>query len=528
MISRFCSSCGAKVNFDETKEKFFCSYCGAVNIVDNSTASNKDIKETSNYTNNPADTESDSNICFRYSSIDDDEKMHVIIPSTGQQLSLNNGDSINLLMPEGNLIVNFLIGGTALSRTILIQNDSLIHVDALWDGKAEIQSDYPNRVLNGAISNPSFTSPYSSVPSVNTSYTPIFSSNPPERTNYPNANSHPTYNNYVPDNQKPKSKLGCGSAIVIAIAVFIMLAVVSSVVQSLSKPKKTTTVSASSTTSANATQSATQSTTSSASETNWISYYEDNGIEVIAVDANVLYEYGAYYSNQTVCTAIKVADVGSSGELVKANTDNNDTYFFSVVANASESGEFSSVSEADVIVIIGVVEEPASFSIGSTTTLNDCHLIATGTSAQEIMDEYASQREQHIEYAETLKQAVEEAEEQQLIEDREEYIANCQEVDYSDVERNPDNYDGTYVVVTGEVLQVSEGLFNIVTLRVGTYDEPWYITYYRDDGESRVLEGDYVTVYGKCTGVTTYISVMGSSITIPSMTAEIIDVNDED
>lgn len=105
---------------------------------------------------------------------------------------------------------------------------------------------------------------------------------------------------------------------------------------------------------------------------------------------------------------------------------------------------------------------------------------------------------------------------------RENYIAECVTVSYDDVARNPDNYDGEKVVFSGPVIQVSEDaldLFsnNSVDFRVETTDGIWYVSYNRPEGESRILEGDYITCYGECDGVTTYISVLGGNITVPKL-----------
>ena len=105
---------------------------------------------------------------------------------------------------------------------------------------------------------------------------------------------------------------------------------------------------------------------------------------------------------------------------------------------------------------------------------------------------------------------------------RENYIAECVTVSYDDVARNPDNYDGEKVVLSGTVIQVSEDtldLFstNSVDFRVETTDGIWYVSYNRPEGESRILEGDYITCYGECDGVTTYISVLGGNVTVPKL-----------
>lgn len=105
---------------------------------------------------------------------------------------------------------------------------------------------------------------------------------------------------------------------------------------------------------------------------------------------------------------------------------------------------------------------------------------------------------------------------------RENYIAECDTVLYNDVARNPDSYDGEKVMFSGTVIQVSEDaldLFstNSVDFRVETSDGIWYVSYNRAEGESRILEGDYITCYGECDGVTTYISVLGGNITVPKL-----------
>lgn len=104
----------------------------------------------------------------------------------------------------------------------------------------------------------------------------------------------------------------------------------------------------------------------------------------------------------------------------------------------------------------------------------------------------------------------------------ENYIAECVTVSYDDVARNPDNYDGEKVVISGTVIQVSEDaldLFstNSVDFRVETTDGIWYVSYNRPEGESRILDGDYITCYGECDGVTTYISVLGGNVTVPKL-----------
>ena len=109
---------------------------------------------------------------------------------------------------------------------------------------------------------------------------------------------------------------------------------------------------------------------------------------------------------------------------------------------------------------------------------------------------------------------------------RAEYIKMCEDVDYEDVARNPNDYDGRYVSFTGRVIQVSEGTY--VTLRINQdkkTDQTWYARYKPEENESRILENDVLTVYGKCTGTKSYTAVLGNQVTIPAISIEYYDLH---
>lgn len=112
-----------------------------------------------------------------------------------------------------------------------------------------------------------------------------------------------------------------------------------------------------------------------------------------------------------------------------------------------------------------------------------------------------------------------------------EYKSNCGTVNYTDVARNPNNYIGESVVFKGKVVQIQENGNNVI-LRVnvtegeyGIWDDTLYIEYKRkSENESRILEDDIITVYGKMNGIKNYQAVMGNQISIPYLLAEYIDI----
>lgn len=119
----------------------------------------------------------------------------------------------------------------------------------------------------------------------------------------------------------------------------------------------------------------------------------------------------------------------------------------------------------------------------------------------------------------TVKESESESEQETSNENeiRDDYISTCETVVYSDIERNPQEFEGKNITVSGTVIQVSEGWFNSVTLRIESSDGIWYAKYTRDEDESRILENDIIIVYGECIGVESYRTILGSNVTIPSI-----------
>ncbi len=252
---------------------------------------------------------------------------------------------------------------------------------------------------------------------------------------------------------------------------------------------------------------------------NWLAEYGYDISEAIIIPADVLYEYGSAYIGKTVVTAIVVEEKEASS--LKANTANNDTYSFSVVANFSDKGEISSVKEESTVILVGVVDKmnPISFlGANKTVTLNYCHIVTKGITVIEI----EATHDDHIQNAKAKATTEEQRVSDRLAQQKQEYIDSCEKVNYSDVERNPRQYKKKLIQITGTVIQVKEGWFGSVTLRVKQYDgNVWYVTYNRtDDSESRILEGDLLTFYGECTGVESYTTILRSTVTIPAMEAK--------
>lgn len=235
------------------------------------------------------------------------------------------------------------------------------------------------------------------------------------------------------------------------------------------------------------------------------------------IDCDLLHEYGKYLVGEKFITVVSVNSI--SGSQIKAyaeNTTSSTSYFFDFVFEFASKSDIANIKKEDKVTIAGEISEAKEGSNWDTITFTNCYIIGKG----EIADELLSL---HTENEDYLKQIASQAEEEKRIALENEilnYKNECETVSYGDIERNPEDYEGKKIKVSGKVIQVSEGWLDGVTLRVDNNGETWYVTYTHKENESRILEGDYITCYGVCDGVKSYTAILGNQITIPSLKME--------
>lgn len=98
-------------------------------------------------------------------------------------------------------------------------------------------------------------------------------------------------------------------------------------------------------------------------------------------------------------------------------------------------------------------------------------------------------------------------------------------ITYDQLARTPDQFKGKKVKFTGKVVQVLEQ-DDLVQIRLAVddnYDTVLLGLYKSSIVPSRVLEEDYITIYGISSGTISYESTSGKTITIPGVAIEKID-----
>lgn len=94
---------------------------------------------------------------------------------------------------------------------------------------------------------------------------------------------------------------------------------------------------------------------------------------------------------------------------------------------------------------------------------------------------------------------------------------------YKDIMRYPKEHDGKTYQIYGKVQQkLTSNSYVFLLVRVG--NNHYAVSYYDWAVDASVIEDDYVTIFGTCTGTYSYETVRGDENTIPAITAEKIKI----
>ncbi|MGG5313113.1 hypothetical protein [Enterococcus sp. DIV2381] len=100
-------------------------------------------------------------------------------------------------------------------------------------------------------------------------------------------------------------------------------------------------------------------------------------------------------------------------------------------------------------------------------------------------------------------------------------------ITYDQLSRNPEEFIGEKVVLSGKIIQVMESdEYTQYRLAVDSdYDRVALIQISKDQLSTRILEDDLVTIYGESYGLISYDSALSGKITVPSVIVNIFTLN---
>lgn len=316
---------------------------------------------------------------------------------------------------------------------------------------------------------------------------------------------------------KPKKKGGCLKVVLIIVAICIVLEIISSIGGGNEKDSSSGNEKQASTEIQNETQET--QTEEQGAETplmldDELSQFQSE--KYAYIKKKDLNTYAVNMPGEKVYLVTQVDDIKEG--MIQSTLD--DGYMMSNFYVGDNYDKYKeSLSIGDAIAIAGVVSDINDYSIiGTSVELKDCIVFAVGDDAKTYKkDSTAKSLSKYLTVTEDVANMSGDISEK-------DYKDLCERLDYEDILREPDAYDGKYCVVDGTVDQIIEGWFGSFTIFVVDEDgNKWGCTYSYDEGESRVLEGDSVTMYGKCQGTSNTETVLGEQVTLPHVDAKYID-----
>ena len=144
-----CPSCGASMQFDDSKESMFCPYCGGtVSNIAEQVNINHNINVSGTVVH-VQDRSSDPNLYISYNTNNPGVGMVTRIVDTGVKSTYVNGQTLSFHLAQGQHSIVLKIGKKNYERTIVIPPDNTpVRIYASFNGRAQISIDQPAVTTN--------------------------------------------------------------------------------------------------------------------------------------------------------------------------------------------------------------------------------------------------------------------------------------------------------------------------------------------------------------------------------------------
>ena len=227
---------------------------------------------------------------------------------------------------------------------------------------------------------------------------------------------------------------------------------------------------------------------------------------------------------QKIYTVITIEQKKDDGKCFQA--DIGDNYMFTDFAMVD--GSYDVIPEDTQVAVLGTVGEMTDLKITQYANVNDCYVFAVGDDAAQYVGAKSDEALSTYLTTSTAEDSSSDSAAAAAASDdlsEEQYKALCEAYSYKEILRNPDSYKNKYCKVSGSVNQTVDGFFGLYTTIYikDANGNRWGCNYSYSDGESHVLEGDYVTVYGELDGTANTETVLGKQVTVPYVSIEYIN-----
>ena len=225
-----------------------------------------------------------------------------------------------------------------------------------------------------------------------------------------------------------------------------------------------------------------------------------------------------YYPNLTGEKVYIIADVNEI-DSEKIQITISDGYMMSNFRTPVDYSQ--SINEDDKVAIlctVGSADDTFGTFLGTSYEFEDAYVFAVGKAVKEYKN---AESDSYFKKYFTLNEKVAQNVGANNL-SKDEFISLCKTYTYNEVMRNPDEYKDKFCKLTGKVDQIVEGWLGTITIYVKSSGNTWKCSYSYDEGESHILEGDNVTVYGVLDGTANATTVLGKQVTMPDVSAKYI------
>lgn len=233
----------------------------------------------------------------------------------------------------------------------------------------------------------------------------------------------------------------------------------------------------------------------------WRTVYKTS--DIIFTTKELLCENISYYEGKTV------AIYGILGTNVSDEYAIEKDKGFTFAAILSFGQDVSGIDEGDEVCVVGIVQ--SGNEVTETVNLSNCYLLPSiykDKCLKGYKEELSKINGKNTEDAKNTKKS---------------YIKSCKKYDYKSIMRKPKDYKGKKIKVKGKIYQIEDGYFDSTTFTIYDSDDNlWMINYSYSKNEERLLEDDFVEIYGESTGTTQYTTILGNKNKVCSIDAEYI------
>lgn len=145
LINMKCPSCGATMQFDNSRAFMFCSYCGSkiANIAEQINVYQQvDVSGTVYHVQ---DRSNEPNLYISYNTNNPAVGMITRIVSTGVKNTYINGQTLSFHLAQGRQTIVLKIGRKNYDRDIVIHpSNNPVRIYASFNGRAQISIDQPS------------------------------------------------------------------------------------------------------------------------------------------------------------------------------------------------------------------------------------------------------------------------------------------------------------------------------------------------------------------------------------------------